>query len=307
MHRIDYPGTVTESGKRRYKDQSLPTVPGTILGAEAFNAIQEEIAGLIEAAGITLQDTNQHDRATGWVQLRTAIFSSGMIGGAALTDGAVSTTKIENGAVTDDKITDVDLAKTYGEILTAESTTPTLKQWRESINEVYRYWRDNTTGEYSTMIEDSEDARYTTRRELPGIGGHTVAVEVRPEGIKYYEDPDNTGASWSPTMKQAIIQVGTAGWVEETVGIYVRNFGSRIPKTRAIFSAVGAVNRSPAGLIGYDGNFFEYYPSTGYPFRGIRFWRNADSPFWQITLSSGSNMGSAAIASCFLHVTYAGE
>ncbi len=70
MHRTEGPNYATESGKRRYRES--PT-PETVVNKFAMNAIQEEIAGPIEAAGLTLAVTGAADRTAEWGQLTKAI------------------------------------------------------------------------------------------------------------------------------------------------------------------------------------------------------------------------------------------
>ena len=102
MHRVESDDTVTESGVNRYADFG-PTENGTIVAAEALNAIQEEIINIIEDAGLTVEVSAATDRSNGWAQLSEAIFSSAAIDTAALTDAAVTNAKVSDVAI--DKLT----------------------------------------------------------------------------------------------------------------------------------------------------------------------------------------------------------
>lgn len=70
MHRTEGPDYITESGKRRYKETPSP---GTVVNKFHMNAIQEEIALVIEGVGMTLAATGAADRSAGWGQLYQAI------------------------------------------------------------------------------------------------------------------------------------------------------------------------------------------------------------------------------------------
>lgn len=111
MHRVDSDGYIIVSGKRRYIDQNLPGTPGTVDSSYWSNAIQEEIAGLIEYAGLTLAASGAADEAAGWQQLRQAIFSSGKIDSAALAQPCIYDIHIHNNAVKNIAINDVSVAK----------------------------------------------------------------------------------------------------------------------------------------------------------------------------------------------------
>lgn len=104
MHRVDSDGYVTEGGLRRFADQNLPTLAGTLDGAEWNNAVQEEICNAIEASGLTLNTDATSDRADGWNQLATAIFNNHAIGTDALANLSVNANKLAANAVTNDKI-----------------------------------------------------------------------------------------------------------------------------------------------------------------------------------------------------------
>lgn len=109
MHRVDSTGYVTESGKRLFINRNLPSVPGTTVGAEWKNAVQEEIAQLIEYAGLTLSASAAADKTAGWDQLKTAIFESAAIDTAAIKNDAITNAKIDGVSLSklEDGITDI--------------------------------------------------------------------------------------------------------------------------------------------------------------------------------------------------------
>lgn len=110
MHRTegeDYAPNGNGSGKPGYQPASPPTQPATRLPAEAMNAIQEEIANVIELAGGSLASSAANDRTAGWRQLYDAIFngfhgttnmlSLGSVLGNRITDDSISDSKLETG------------------------------------------------------------------------------------------------------------------------------------------------------------------------------------------------------------------
>lgn len=111
MHRFDGVGYVEVGGKRRFKNRELPTYIGSKPDDEIMNAIQEEIAGVIEGAGLTLRASGAADETAEWGQLAQAIFNAQAINTAALTDGAVTVDKIGALAVTNAKINDMAPSK----------------------------------------------------------------------------------------------------------------------------------------------------------------------------------------------------
>lgn len=72
MHRIDGDGYITLSGKRLFDDENLPTRAATQVTHEWANAVQEEIARVIENEGGTLNASTE-DPLTDTNQLDTAI------------------------------------------------------------------------------------------------------------------------------------------------------------------------------------------------------------------------------------------
>lgn len=74
MHRIDTPNKAVDlfgAGKHGFRDGVLPAVNPTEFNASFFNTIQEELAGIVEAAGLVL-DANSS------VQLLAALRSAGV-------------------------------------------------------------------------------------------------------------------------------------------------------------------------------------------------------------------------------------
>ena len=59
MHRITGDGYLFDGGKNRYAAENLPTRNATLVTHQAMNAIQEEIAAVIEAEGLTLNSDSE--------------------------------------------------------------------------------------------------------------------------------------------------------------------------------------------------------------------------------------------------------
>lgn len=101
MHRTEGDNYVIEdTDKRRFIDRNLaalPTpIPGTTDPAEWSNAVQEEIANVIEEFG-TLNASASADRTSGWTQLLDTIFNDGNITSAAIDE--VSAGKLSLGEI----------------------------------------------------------------------------------------------------------------------------------------------------------------------------------------------------------------
>lgn len=59
MHRITGDGFIIDGGKNRYAAEDLPGRDATMVTHQAMNAIQEEIAAVIEAEGLTLNSASE--------------------------------------------------------------------------------------------------------------------------------------------------------------------------------------------------------------------------------------------------------
>ncbi len=91
MHRIEDADAVLEDGGlRRFADQNLPGTIGTVDRAEWNNAVQEELASIIEINGGTLNTTAAADRSAEWRQVHDTIFLEGNITTAAIDNISVS-------------------------------------------------------------------------------------------------------------------------------------------------------------------------------------------------------------------------
>lgn len=108
MHRTLGEDYIEVGGKRLYTDPNPPTVKGTVLPADAMNAIQEEIAKVIESAGIELAADGDTDT---WDQLYKAIFESTALGSSALATSSVTEGKIAGSAVTTGKLANGSVTK----------------------------------------------------------------------------------------------------------------------------------------------------------------------------------------------------
>jgi len=216
MHRVDADGYKTVSGKRRFEDQSLPGTAGT-LDAELWkNAVQEELCNLIEYTGITLKSTGLIDEASGWNQLRQAIFSSAKIDSAAITDGAINDLKLNTNAVTNIKVNDVSVAKltagTAGtdDIAITLVAAPSTFNWLQNAEKV-RYSENDTVNIFtSEMRADflSIDTDSTTYARLEsdflrftGNTNHTVLLNNDSLVLS------NSGTDIITTIEDTLIQV----------------------------------------------------------------------------------------------------
>jgi len=70
MHRVDSLNYVTTGGKRRFKESPAP---GTTLGKDFKNAVQEEVCQVVEAAQLTLAVSGAADESANWGQMLAAV------------------------------------------------------------------------------------------------------------------------------------------------------------------------------------------------------------------------------------------
>ena len=98
-------------GKTGSVDEIPGTQPGTRHAAELVNAFQEEICGVIEAAGLTIQSNAGNDRGASWGQLLTAIRDSALLITASIANGAITNAKLATGSVSTNKILDDAVTK----------------------------------------------------------------------------------------------------------------------------------------------------------------------------------------------------
>jgi len=311
MHRIDYDGYTTESGARRFIDQSNPGVPGTVMGAQFFNAVQEEMIAIVLFAGLTPSASASADRSAGWHQVRDAIFSSGKIDTPALADGAVENAKIADGAVGASKISSVDLSTAVGALTIYDATTdPTLATtWTESPTRGSRSSITIATGSTQDIIQDTTTGRQTHRHYKGGSGGFNLATQVVPEGIQYFEDAFNAGSTYTVPLKQATVEVALTGWTEEAPGQWIKTVTTNIPKTRRIWDAKG-MGKTPHS-VQYDGDHYKVVMLNDFPtrpFSAITFNRYSTSAYWEISvLYIGADPLAFTFTGLSLLVTYSGE
>lgn len=308
MHRIDYDGYTIEGGNRRFIDQNEPSTPGTILGAEWMNAVQEEICNVLTYAGETPSASAAADRAFGWAGLRNAIFLSRAIGPFALTTNAVLTDKIINGAVTDDKLASgLGMDKFSHGTLTRTDTSGSVTTTDIFATGTHtRTKADSSIARTSEIFESLDSGSYrqwTDRSTLYGTGGYYRGVRVSAEGIQYIDNATWAGGPYtiSPAFKQARISVGKAvGW-EFDGAVYTKTITTTIPKTRTIYGIQPIEEDTHGG--GYDGNHFLLNTNV----TQVRFYRVAESAYWKVTVHSLQNVPlSDTIADIHLLLTYAG-
>lgn len=123
MHRVDTDGYTTVGGERRFINRSMPAEEGTIDGAYWNNAVQEEIVTVIEHAGLTLRASGAADQTAGWDQLKTAIFDSAAITGAAITNASIGLAKLTSGTSPDLVDSSMNIVNGAGTINTGYSAT----------------------------------------------------------------------------------------------------------------------------------------------------------------------------------------
>lgn len=182
MHRIDGPGNVVVSpGIRRFINQSLPGTPGTIFVDVWANAVQEEIAGVIEAAGLTLAPSGSDDQTSGWGQLAQALFASAAIPSAG--------------------IQDLDLTKVFG-TLSIDGTTNPARNWTESADNGSVRRDGPLTGAHTK----SERTYEKTEISLANSGG-TVISRSRQDALQSRVEAVETGRTRFSDMTSTLIRV----------------------------------------------------------------------------------------------------
>lgn len=69
MHKVDTAGSVNGL----WVDKNPPSVPGTLMGKNWHNAVQQELVQLIEGVGISIEGSGSTDASAGFQQLRQAL------------------------------------------------------------------------------------------------------------------------------------------------------------------------------------------------------------------------------------------
>ncbi len=318
MHRVDSDGYVMEGVNRRFIDQALPGTPGTVDGAEWNNAVQEELLGVLAAAGITPAASSAADRAGGWSQLAQAIFQSGAIGTNALANFAVTTAKIANGSVTGAKIdvnsvgntqiTDLDLGKCFGNIDQLELQSGALyAEWFAGVNQTYHKKELTTGGDYQIL-----DLRWD--RDYSGLAaaGGVLKDYVRrdPFGLTFMTGGPADQHTTTHVAHQVWDLSGNT-WTNTGNG-RVTGVASRILKTKKIIAAYVSIKMAQGPA--YDGPSYLFENTdivrdpTGAAILPnayrIQFNRVAASSYWDVQLFTSRAIGGGSFTSAELHVIY---
>lgn len=192
MHRTEGDGYVLESGKRRFIDQNLPSVPGTVDTGEYNNAVQEELCNLIELSGGTIATGASSDRSAGWHQVYDQIFEGGHI-----TDLAIDelTFNIISGGI-------IDIQEIVGSI---------TNNWEQDIDGLLYTQQNSSTG-------DDYFASYSALGSLFQYLG--IGLGIYGLGIQYIDGPGNN----EPVFRKATYLVNDGGisWstIDATNGTY---------------------------------------------------------------------------------------
>lgn len=243
MHRTEGADYVLESGKRRFTDQNLPSEPGTVDTAEFNNAVQEEIAYIIEQYGGDCDITAAADRAAGWHALHDTIFS----------DGNITTDAIDN----------ISVAKLSIGTLSIVSGTNTWEQaaagliYRQDINPaLYAITTVTYEGIYTRTVDGYVDEQI--KLTVDGIncllddaaGSPLFETTYGPRGIQYAEGPGNVSAFESAHVRKAVFDLASAVWTLDSGNLYYYGAdldSSGIPDTSDVYSIFAKVSYSSGG------------------------------------------------------------
>lgn len=290
MHRTDAPDHTVVDGLNRFIDQNLPGVPGTVLVANWANAVQEELAAVIEAAGLTLAASGAADAAAGWGQLKKAIFESNALGAAAiaagaigtseladnsvtaakiaanavgaseLADNAVDTAAVKDGAITEEKLQTRILHGTFNVRLFQLQANGSYVTNQASIGGVAKWTKTPegaVTVQLSTLGGNSTDGRNCTRYQIHAVDANgnpvDLPVEIRPS--LYTNRPVFPGQSVVDVSSSGgtTTQQGVAAWVgvnRMAVGTAPDLAGFQL---FAGFASSGGVTSLPAYVFYFNG------------------------------------------------------
>lgn len=202
MHINEGAGMITNpsTGLVEFIDENLPGTPGSTVLAEWGNALTFEFKALLEAAGLTLETSATEDRTNGWHQLKTALFDSQALGTSALTDSAVTLAKLAANSVDTSKVSTLDLAKLFGElVLTAvDSVTEQMTLNQTSLE----FLIDFTGGTIASTVLNGGGLTVTNTygRSTKYLNGGMRSVGLgKEESVRLSVfDLSNTG-SWNGT------------------------------------------------------------------------------------------------------------
>ena len=234
MHFNEGSGMIDNAGTPEFIDKNLPGTPGATILAEFMNAVTFEIENVVKAAGLTFSPDAVTDRANGWAQLKQAIFESATLNTAALADGAI----------TDPKVTSINLSKLYGTLTLTGSPGGSvilqmaLDEGRVKLNVDYGDGRTAETVTTSLGVD-------VTSNTTPG-------VSLTVDGLR------NIGVANSPPLKMTVIDLSNnADWTflagPSDLSSY-NGIATGVPKTKKIHNMVFSIeDLSKDGTGDYDG------------------------------------------------------
>lgn len=225
MHRVDADGYTTVGGERRFIDRAMPTEEGTIDGAYWNNAIQEEIAQVVEHAGLTLASSGSADQTAGWGQLKEAIFLSNAIDSAAINNITLSKISAGNATLEDSRLQIMSNAiPSYVQMTQAYQT---VQYGDPSANQERQIDRSGWGDTYTRGTSVRGDALASTSNDGTmsfDISAYTWTLS----GGAYYTAiiNRNTGLQWAPESQLSTYPV--------TFASVVGNSGSTMVKTLTV-------------------------------------------------------------------------
>lgn len=296
MHENEGADSVVEDGKKRFTDEDLPGTPGTIMNAEFANALMEEFRNILARAGMAFEPTAAEDRAAGWIQLSEAIFNSAALTAAALATSSVINSKLAPGAVTDDKVINLNLAKMYGvlELLqTTESITQSVKLNYEELQFLIDLGGDEIV--YSLLNGGGLTVENNDGRATKYLNGGMRRV----------------GAGEEAAVGMAVFDMSTTGTWDDTVTWYGVCTG--LPKTERILHAYVTLENSADigdtagdGVSIYDGPEIKVVNGDNFGIFDRAFFTSVDtSDDWQVQVQLYTPYNTTGYGELKLHVVFA--
>lgn len=180
MHRTEGEDHIIEDGKRRYTQAIPPTQAATRLPAEAMNSIQEEIANVIEKAGLTLSASASADRTAGWEQLYKAIFESGKLTGAAIAANAITQAKMADNSVGTNELIDDAIT---GDKVIDRTLTLQSQAFNSTLGQIVYSNANITQDEVITLTIPARCTLMIKATIAPGIAASNIQTWFTPPGF----------------------------------------------------------------------------------------------------------------------------
>jgi hypothetical protein len=210
MHRTNAVNNVAN----KFVDENPPTTSGTPLNAGDANAWQEEIAMVIERAGLTLRADYASDEAAGWGQLEEAIFDSEALGNGAISD--VSIDKLTaGGAITSSVLGGttygLNIGTQSGMLVSLDDPSNTVNGYSvanisaRSLNLLYR---DVVAG--NTLNNDAwDDDGFTMRNDE--TGSETAAARLTSDKLRFDDGLAGVATDYSEVNQSSFITYDGGG------------------------------------------------------------------------------------------------